>query len=682
MSRAPKKNISDILQDIRHPSISPRAKQRFKNPKIVFVKSESPPTPPPKRISGKIYSLSFLALFFIAAVFVFNVFDIKNEVFASAKKIREYLANAKTEFMNFNPGGAKVSFFEAGQELELIQKEAGRLKLFEISELFGIFEPALKEVPALFNNISRFSELAFKVSIVSEQLLNEGIRDAFNGNGQNLIKNIELLRVDIAALRELSVTLRNQTKMLADASKMVPIEEILGEDYLAMDVELMRIDELLSGILSILKGPGERHIVIFFQNPSEMRPSGGLIGSYADVVLRNGNIVNIDVRDIYDPDSQLDLKVVPPKQMQSVTARWGARDANWFFDFPTSAEKVLYFLEKSKMYSERLITFEGALAINANVIKDLLAITGPIEVTEYKLIIDSENFLLEIQEEVRAGKDRSIGQPKKILKTVAPALIKRLVALDEFQQKELLLKLRERVVKKDIQVYFRDKRLENFVLRSGAGGEVFQLPGGFFGDYLAVVNANIAGGKTDIFMEQTIDLASSIDSMGKIRNNLRVSRKHTGDTQKQSWYRELNQNFIKIFTPPSSKLNSMQGGSVKTIKPRIDYEKAGYTKDNDLERIESQGSKESGKTVFGTWFNVEAGKTKTLEVDYESDTAAPADGKVYQFVFEKQSGVNTSFRLSLEAPPGFHWQESNSSFYTYETKNPDGRIVINLTLVK
>ena len=44
-------------------------------------------------------------------------------------------------------------------------------------------------------------------------------------------------------------------------------------------------------------------------------------------------------------------------------------------------------------------------------------------------------------------------------------------------------------------VYFRDWRLENFADELGISGNVLELPDGFSGDYLAVVNANIAGGE-------------------------------------------------------------------------------------------------------------------------------------------------------------------------------------------
>ncbi len=80
-----------------------------------------------------------------------------------------------------------------------------------------------------------------------------------------------------------------------------------------------------------------------------MRPAGGFWGSYANVILEGGSVKTIDVDDIYRPDRFLDLKVVPPKQLQGTTPNWGARDANWFFNFPDSAEKLMEFLQASSV---------------------------------------------------------------------------------------------------------------------------------------------------------------------------------------------------------------------------------------------------------------------------------------------------------------------------------------------
>ena len=86
------------------------------------------------------------------------------------------------------------------------------------------------------------------------------------------------------------------------------------------------------------------------------------------------------------------------------------------FNFQTSAQKVLAFIEDSDLYNRKEINFEGVVSINTNVLATILDITGPISVPGYDLELDSENFLKEIQYEVEAGRDKKPGQnPKKVL---------------------------------------------------------------------------------------------------------------------------------------------------------------------------------------------------------------------------------------------------------------------------
>ena len=148
----------------------------------------------------------------------------------------------------------------------------------------------------------------------------------------------------------------------------------------------------------------------------------------------------LSVNDIYWPDhpKNFDLKVIPPEPIQILSKDWGARDGNWFFDFPTSAERVMTFLEASKIYKEKSVTFEGAISLNTFVVESMLEATGPISLPEYNLTISKDNFLEEIQREVEIGQDKKAGEnPKKILTFVAPILIEKLQFLPDEAKKIL-----------------------------------------------------------------------------------------------------------------------------------------------------------------------------------------------------------------------------------------------------
>ena len=60
--------------------------------------------------------------------------------------------------------------------------------------------------------------------------------------------------------------------------------------------------------------------------------------------------------------------------------------------------------------------FSGAIALNVNVVAEIIGSIGNLEIPEYGFTLTKENFLDEIQREVRAGDDRKEGEPKRILK--------------------------------------------------------------------------------------------------------------------------------------------------------------------------------------------------------------------------------------------------------------------------
>jgi len=242
--------------------------------------------------------------------------------------------------------------------------------------------------------------------------------------------------------------------------------------------------------------------------------------------------------------------------------------------------------------------------------------------------------------------------------------------------------------------YVKDTELASFLRETGLDGSVYTLPTNFWGSYLAVVNANVAGGKSDAFVYQNIESRINIDASGNILTDLTIKREHRGNKEKDPWWRATNKNYIQVFTNPSSNLLTINGNQAKKTSPSVDYS-SGYEFNADLQKIEFtkktiQGMnvwtmEAFGKTVFGAWTETPAGKTTTLTLRYqlsERENIDIAAGKIFTFIFEKQSGAKTSLKVTIAAPVGFLWAESGEPFYTYENEDPDGRIILNLTLSK
>lgn len=662
------KNNSRFFEDIRKPS---RARSAGK----VFGQrsSKSSLTPSHSHSWGKII-FGILAVLIIAGTLVFiNVSSFRASLIESLKTGLNDFRSTAVGFNPFKSKGTPPPLLVVSENLNLDQT---------LNDLASKFWPLLKNSLSAY---SGFREITVQVVTLFQEsavLVNSLPDLIFGQRGAELITQLD----------EVKIILKNITEKNAELVSIVSrIEDFSTEDfdfYLPFQIDLNRFLEFLTALTDWLKSPTPHHILVVLQNPAVMRPTGGLIETYADLTIHGGRITAININDLSESDKKMMLKIIPPRPLQVITAPFEAAHANWFFDFPTSAEKFIRLVNASGLYQENDIVFEGLVAITPEVMSDFLNITGPIELLKDDTSVNQENFLGQIQ------KEEGLSYPREILEELTPILFEKLAHLSDTQKQELFDSFTNWQEKKDLMIYFRNPKLEQFFNSYNMTGEIYGLPQGFFGDYLAVVNANILGGKTDIFMKQKIVLASLINNDGIVNNRLVIERKHTGHEGKYRFYKVTNQNYIKIFTPLSVRLENISGGVQKKIRPLINYSQTGYEDDPLVKEIEStqkefinypqlESFSEFGKNVFAVWLQTNPKETDTLTLDYVHRLPTPpVPGKTYQFVFEKQAGVIGEYKFEISAPPGFIWQESNSPVFEYESSDPPARLILDLTLKK
>ena len=232
---------------------------------------------------------------------------------------------------------------------------------------------------------------------------------------------------------------RGALTLLADASKAaasvsptsLPAQERPRVESLRAKLEesTQAVQEFagLSDILARMAGKdGLRNYLLIFQNQTELRPTGGFMGSFAEVSIDRGAVKSLRVPPggTYELKGQLLARVRPPKPLQLITAEWQFQDANWSPDFPTSAKKIRWFWSKS-----RQATVDGVIAVNASFIEKLLVLTGPIELPQHGKTIDATNFLLETQKAVELEYDHEANTPKKFIGDLSANLFLRLKGL-------------------------------------------------------------------------------------------------------------------------------------------------------------------------------------------------------------------------------------------------------------
>lgn len=554
------------------------------------------------------------------------------------------LASLAIENKNFSQ--AAVSFSSALEKFSQAQQSIqnlGEATVFLLASLPGIsnqFSQGEKLIAAAKNltQIGQiFSSLLEKITILNkEPIVFSSIFPQFKKLSTLLKETNNLLKqIDFASLPP------------PINSYQQKIDEIIAPfNYLSESLE-----NFLPFLEEALGVDNPRKYIIIFQNPSEIRPTGGFIGSYALVDIDDGLIKNFKIDDVYNIDGQLKVAVVPPQPIQKVSAAWSFHDANWFFDFPTSAQKLQWFYEKTGG-----ATTDGVIAVTPEILKILLQKTGPIYLEKHQALINAENFIDVLQYEVEVDYDKTLGQPKTILADLGEILIQKFSALEMKDMVDFFSQLLGLIDKKEIMFYFNNPALQQLIESQGWSGAIAK----FDGDYLAVVNTNLNGYKTDKVIEQTTNLNIAIQKSGEIKNSVHLIRKHLGGDSIYDWYNRVNTNYLRFYVPQESRLLKASGNTIEIIAPRLDYVKAKFKTDPEVISQESilevdpNGffiSQEKDKKTFGAWTYVSPKEELNLSIDYLSGFKINPAKPQYQIYLQKQPGMkNQKLNITISYP--------------------------------
>lgn len=692
MESEPIPKSAKTMRDVRKPS---------KKSRIFYAKLI---TKPPKadlkfRLNlhpkfGKYLKRSSLIIAGSACLYIVLIAFLAQSAFGEINSIKSEIPGIRASAEGLNTRNTASGLANIYGSVKSISDKFRYSGLSLLSQIAGIISPAIGEIPGLLSNASSLNEKTLSVAQDLDLLKSDGAEMMMSQRGGEFIGTLERMEKNISSITETNSRLAGHSKNLgAGSNQLASLLQIFSREYMPINDKLSGAKEFLSSFIDLLKQSEDQHILLMFQNPTEMRPAGGFIGSFGVVTLNKGNLKEIKIDDIYNADRQLNLKLLPPKELRGVTPTWGARDANWFFDFPTSARKVISLLEESDLFKKENIKFQGAIAINTNVLQSVLNITGPIKLEKYDLTVNSENFLKELQREVEAGQDKKPGQnPKKILSVLSPILMEKLGSLSGAQKTGLASSLKNHLDKKDIMIYFDSPQMQNFFESYGVAGNVLQLAENHSGDYLAVVNANVAGGKTDAVTSQHISVQSTISAGGKVVNQVSITREHSGENETDWWYSVPNKNYLKLLVPENARLLFIKGNDRDSGAVSAAY--SGNLKyDADLASIEKTATvldafkaflgREFGKFSFGAWVTTQPGESKTVTMQYENGVELKIHNNMkYEFIFEKQSGAEGSLEYSIAAPPGYVWKETGKSIFEYGTQQIKAREIIALTLLK
>lgn len=552
-------------------------------------------------------------------------FNVAAERFFASKQEIDSMAKGVDTILALLPGGTQVNaaenLLEAGGHFSVAGEYIAKA-LEPFNESQDIFQ-AIKDQQTEFE---RETDLDTDAKSLTEAL------SISKENLEIAVENIQLA--------EESLNKVNSDKLPSEIAEKV---DIVKEQVPQLSRSFSYFMSYADVLLEILGHDSFKRYLILFQNNTEIRPGGGFIGTYAQVDINEGKITYMKVEGPYNVDGQLKEKIKAPEALRLINDRFYMRDSNWFADYPTSAQKAAELYEKTGN-----ATVDGVISVNATVLVELLKLVGPVDMPEYEVTIDHENFFKETQREVELTYDKELNRPKKFISDLIPKVLEKLMTLDREKWVDALVLLTSTFDKKEVMMYFSKPELQQIITDFGWGGEVKETDL----DYLNIVNTNVGGGKTDLVVDQNASIETAIQSDGSVVNTVTLTKFHSGDPN-DFWERVKNVNYVRFYVPKGSELIEAKGFDDSFYNVLLpENEDATY----DPELAESEGKAkvdelsktriytESGKTVFGNFMGVEVGMTKVVQIKYRLPfkvQLSPTDPvSHYTMLFQKQSGAN------------------------------------------
>jgi hypothetical protein len=214
---------------------------------------------------------------------------------------------------------------------------------------------------------------------------------------------------------------------------------------------------------------GEHRYIAVLQNSDELRATGGFMGSYASLELRDGVIYELAVQDIYQPDGQFTGFVEPPpgaKEFLSGGKGLRLPDSNWNPDFPLSAQDIMQFFALGKETQ-----VEGVIAINLQVAEQLIAFVGPIYLPDYGQSVTAEN-LSSLARADRSQFFPGSQQKRQFLQALLVQLKLKLAEEIPGRPDEFIELLRTEATRKHIQLYAKSPHLQKLSEQLSLTGQI------------------------------------------------------------------------------------------------------------------------------------------------------------------------------------------------------------------
>ncbi|OGM08605.1 hypothetical protein A2159_01290 [Candidatus Woesebacteria bacterium RBG_13_34_9] len=405
------------------------------------------------------------------------------------------------------------------------------------------------------------------------------------------------------------------------------------EILVSLDEMLKNAKPLLESAPYLLGVNDERTYMVLFQNDKELRPTGGFITAYSIAKVINGRFDPVLSSDIYNLDNNYKPKITAPDEIVKyikgpylLSKKWKLRDMNWSPDF---SESMKIFSQESQ--TAGIPKVDGIIAVDTYVLVYLLDAIGPIQVPGYgefstkitpecncpQVIYNLESFA-DIEGPIVWSEnepDKIVYAPenydnrKKIIGPLMNSILSNALGQPADKMPLLFDAILRSFTEKHALFYFFDDKTQNAISSFGIGGTIKKE---YSGDYLSIIDANLGGRKSNLYVTQEISQEIEVSNDGSVVKILNITYKNP--EKYDGWLNSVLPNWVRIYVPKGSEILEVNG-----LEDRKDsYE-------------------EFDKTVFAGFFELRPQGISNVKVKYKLPFKVSDE---YRLFIQKQPGTD------------------------------------------
>ena len=431
----------------------------------------------------------------------------------------------------------------------------------------------------------------------------------------------------------------DQTLQTVSTLSDADLDESARAGLVALRTRLPEVVQTLrdaTALLSLLGAQSERRFLLVSQNPDELRPTGGYIGSAGVVAVSNGNVRLVEYGSSRAYDTPVDERAITPAPFSKYLGDyWQLAGANWWASFPDDARQLAYFYGLARPEQQ----LDGVVALDQFGLERLLEVIGPVDVPEYSERVGAADLQTALDRHVHAGDASDELGRKQFTAALSAAVLDRVLTAPGSQVPNLVRAVRTALDEQHLLISVWDPAASVVLAHRHWDGAL--LPAAK--DSLLVADTEVTGSKQSQAIRRDVAYQVNLADTPRPRAQVMITYTNLSKPEPGVAYVADYRSLLRVYAPAGAVLTASQGftGDVKAAQ-------------------------ECGRAVFSGEVVIPQGATVQVGLAYQLPQDVVTDGG-YDLVVQQQPGVppgqlsvavngaNVSTSVLRDNAPGYHY---------------------------